>query len=422
MGSEKFIIQGGKKLEGIVEIGGYKNSAGACLAATLLTEEECILNNLPLVEDAFSLIKILEQIGTEVSWQDKRSIKIKAGSNLNPSKMDFDLIGKSRVSVLLIGSLLSRFNEFKIAHPGGDRIGLRPISTHLEAFKQLGVEIRQEGDFYNFRRNKLEGSEIILKEFSVTATENLMMASVLAKGKTIIKGAAAEPQVQDLGSMLNSMGAKIEGLGTHTISITGIDKLHGVSYKIMPDPLEAGTFIIAGAINPGEIEVRNCIPSHLDLFLTKLEEIGVNFTKGPDFVKVRFSPELKASKIQALPYPGFPTDLLPVTLPLLTQAKGKSLVHDPLYENRLNFTQELRKMGADIELVDPHRAFIFGKTSLSGLKIESWDIRAGASLIVAGLIAKGETCIENIYQVDRGYEKIEEKLQRLGADIKRISA
>jgi UDP-N-acetylglucosamine 1-carboxyvinyltransferase len=263
----------------------------------------------------------------------------------------------------------------------------------------------------------------VLKEFSVTATENLMMATVLAKGKTIIKGAAAEPQVQDLGQFLKEMGAKITGVGTHTIEIEGVRNLDGVSHQIIPDPLEAGTFILAGAIIPGKIKIKNVISDHLDVFLDKLEEIGVNLKKdSEDSITVNYSPHLKAVRVQALPYPGFPTDLLPPLIPLLTQAEGKSLIHDPLYENRLNFTQELRKMGADIEIVDPHRAFVFGKTPLKGLRIESWDIRAGASLIIAGLLAQGQTTIENIYQIDRGYEKIDERLQKLGADIKRVKS
>ena len=354
-----------------------------------------------------------------IDWQGKRKIKIRA-AQIDPQKMDFEKISKTRVSVLLIGGLLSRFKNFKISHPGGDRIGLRPISTHLEALKKLGVEISEEGDFYYFRTKNLRSSEIILKEFSVTATENLMMATSSLKGKTVIKGAAAEPQVQDLGKMLKSMGVKIEGIGTHTILIEGKEKLTGTSHQIIPDPLEAGTFIVAGAVTPGEVIIKNIVPEHLDLFLDKLEEIGVNLVKGNDFVKVNFSPRLKAARVQAFPYPGFPTDLLPAIVPLLTQAEGKSLIHDPLYENRFNYVQELRKMGADIEIVDPHRAFIFGKTPLRGLSIESWDIRAGASLIIAGLLAKGKTTINNIYQIDRGYEKIEERLQKLGANIKRI--
>lgn len=420
--AENFVIHGRKPLEGVVEIGGSKNAAGAILAATLLTTEECLIDNVPLVEDVLNLLKILERMGVEISWQGKRKIKIRAGQNIDPERIDFDLMGKSRISVLLIGGLLSRFQEFRISHPGGDRIGLRPITTHLAALKKLGVEISQKNNFYYFKAKNVKESEIVLEEFSVTTTENLMMAVVLTPGKTKILGAAAEPQVQDLGEMLKKMGAKIEGVGTHEIVIEGVEKLNGVDYEISSDLLEAATFLVAGAILPGEIEVRNFFPSYLDLFLAKLTEIGVNFKKGSDFVKVKFSKDLRSSRIQALPYPGFQTDLIPVILPLLTQAKGKSLVHDPLYENRLHFTQELRKMGADIEVVDPHRAFVFGPTPLRGVKIESWDIRAGASLIIAALVAEGQSTIENVHQVDRGYEEIETKFQKLGADIKRVSA
>jgi len=418
---ERFIIKGGRPLEGVVEIAGSKNSAGACLAATLLTNEEVVLDNLPLVEDVFKMIKVLESIGVEINWLDKRKIKVKAASHINVEKMNCGPVAETRVSVLLIGSLLSRFGKFKICHPGGDRIGVRPITTHLEALKRLGVKITTQDDFYIFDARNIKGKEVILKEFSVTATENVMMAAVIAPGKTIIKGAAAEPQIQDLGFLLKKMGARIAGLGTNTILIEGVEKLRGTSHKIIPDLIEAGTFIVAGALIPGGLEIKNVIPEHLDIFLDKLEEIGVNLEKGRDFVKVKYSPNLKATRVQALPYPGFPTDLLPITIPLLTQAKGKSLIHDPLYENRFNYIQELKKMGADIEIVDPHRAFIYGKTPLRGLRIESWDIRAGASLVLAGLIANGQTIIENVYQIDRGYEKIEERLQNLGADIKRVN-
>ena len=419
---DKFIIRGGKPLEGTVEIGGYKNAAGPILAATLLTSEECIISNLPLVEDAFVMLKVLEDLGVNIQKIGKRRFKIKAGDNLDPEKMNLELVGKARISVLLIGGLISRFKNFKISRPGGDRIGLRPISTHTEALKKMGVIIQEKGDIYQFKTKNLLGCEVVLKEFSVTATENLMMAAVLSSGTTIIKGAAAEPQVQDLGKMLNSMGAKIKGKGTHTIVIKGVKKLHGTNHKIISDPLESGTFIVAGAITPGQVQVKNVILGHLDLFLDKLEEIGVILKKKADSVFVDYSPKLKAVKIQALPYPGFPTDLLPITLPLLTQAEGKSLVHDPLYENRLNYIQELRKMEADIEIVDPHRAFVFGSTPLRGVTIESWDIRAGASLVIAALLAKGKTTIYNIRQIDRGYEKIEEKLQGIGADIKRVTS
>ena len=417
---ERFLVKGGKKLEGEVEISGYKNSAGACLAASLLTGEEVILDNLPLVEDIFTIIEVLKGMGAKIDWLDERKIKISA-KDLVPEKIDFEKIGKTRLSVLLIGPLLVRFKKFKISHPGGDRIGLRPITAHLEALKELGAKIENEGNFYFFDGENLRGNEIILKEFSVTATENVMLSAILTPGKTIIKGAAAEPQVQDLGFLLQKMGARIAGLGTHTILILGVEKLKGCPHQIIPDLLEAGTFITIGAVTPGEILIKNVIPEHLDLFLDKLKEIGVKFEKGKDFVRVGdFEKNFQATRVQALPYPGFQTDLLPIIVPLLTQANGKSLIHDPLYENRFNYIQELKKMGADIEIVDPHRVFVYGKTPLFGRKIESWDIRAGASLIIAALLAKGETEIEGVYQIDRGYEKIDRKLQKLGADIKRI--
>lgn len=420
--SERFIIQGKKPLEGEVRIKGYKNSAGAILAATLLTDKECIIENLPLVKDIFSILDVLKSMGVQVEWQGLRRIKIKAGNGTDPQKMDFGKISKTRVSVLLIGSLVSRFRNFKIPHPGGDRIGLRPISTHLEALRKLGVDITESGDFYEFKTKDLVGKEIVLKEFSVTATENIMMAASLASGVTCIKGAAAEPQVQDLGEYLRKIGVDIKGVGSHKIVIKGVASLYGTKHKIIPDPTEAGTFIIAGAVTPGIVTVKNVIFDHLDLFLDKLNEIGVLFKRLPgNSIAVSYSPKLSPVRIQALPFPGFPTDLLPLTVPLLTQAKGKSLIHDPLYENRFNYTQELRKMGGDIEIVDPHRAIIFGRTPLRGLRIESWDIRAGASLVIAGLLAEGQTVVENIHQIDRGYEKIEERLQRLGADIKRVS-
>jgi len=248
-----------------------------------------------------------------------------------------------------------------------------------------------------------------------------MLAAVLAKGRTTIKGAACEPHVQDLGNMLVNMGARIKGIGTHTLIIDGVKKLKGVKHTIIADPIEASTFIIAAAAMGDRVKIKNVDCDYLDLFLKKMEEMGVNLEKGKDCVTVFKSPKLKATKIQALPYPGFPTDILPVVIPLLVKAEGKSLVHDPLYENRFNYVQELRKMGADIEIVDPHRTFVFGPKELKGLTIESWDIRAGACLIIAGLMAEGKTTIENIFQIDRGYEKIEERLQKLGADIKRVS-
>jgi len=419
--SEKFVIQGKKPLLGEIEVRGSKNASGPCLAACILTDKECIIDNLPLIEDIYNLIEVFKSIGVEVEWVAERKVKIKA-ENIDLSKMDFEKFSKTRVSVLLMGSLFGRTKKFKISAPGGDRIGVRPISVHLKALEKLGAKIEREDGFYHINCENLRGSEIVLDEFSVTATETTIMASVLAEGTTTIKGAACEPHVQDLAIMLEKMGAKIKGAGTHTIEVTGVKHLKGTEHTIIPDYLEAGTFIVMGAAVPGsKIVVKNVDVGHLDIFFEKLEEVGVNFEKKGNEVTVSYSPNLNSAKVQALIYPGFPTDLLPIIIPLLIMAKGKSLVHDPLYENRFNYVQELRKMGADIELVDPHRTFVFGPSELSGIKIESWDIRAGACLVIAGLMASGTTTIENIIQIDRGYEKIEERLQKLGADIKRVS-
>ena len=417
---QKFIINGGKPLKGTVEIGGYKNAAGPVLAATLLTEKECIIDNLPLVTDVFNLIKVLESIGVEVEWLGKNKVKIKASAQIDPEKMDYSTVEKMRISVLLIGPLLARFKKFKIPHPGGDKIGLRPIDSHLEALRKLGAKIYEKDGFYYFDAENLEGQEIILSEFSVTATENLMMAASLVSGTTIIKTAAAEPQVQDTGDILKKMGVEIEGVGTHTITIKGQKNLQGVNHSVISDPLEAGTFIVLAIATQSEIEIKNVITKHLELFLEKLKEIGANLEIKAGSVLVKPSLNLKATKIQSLPFPGFPTDLQPMVSVLLTQAKGKSLVHDPLYESRLGHLKELKKMGADIEIADPHRAFIFGPTPLKANRITGMDIRAGASLIIAALIAKGKSEIHGVEQIDRGYEKIDEKLLGLGAEIKRI--
>jgi len=416
---DKFIIQGQKTLSGEIEVRGAKNAAGPVLAACLLTNKECVIDNLPLIEDIFNILEVLKDMGVEIERINDRKVKIVAKS-LDASKIDFEKMAKTRISVLLFGSFLSRIKHFKMAAPGGDRIGLRPISVHLRALEKMGAKIERQNGFYTVDCDNLKGAEIVLEEFSVTATETIMLAAVLAEGKTIIKGAACEPHVQDLGEMLEKMGAKIKGAGTHTIEIDGVKNLKGVEHSIIFDPIEAGTFIVIGAVVPGKITVKNINLEYLDIFLEKLKEIGVNFEKKQNSVTVSYSPNLNPIKIQALPYPGFPTDLLPIIIPLLLNASGKSLVHDPLYENRFNYVQQLRKMGGDIEIVDPHRAFVFGPSKLSGLTIESWDIRAGACLIVAGLMAKGTTIIENIFQIDRGYEKIEERLQKLGADIKRV--
>lgn len=418
--TDKFLITGGKPLSGEITVSGYKNSAGAILAGVLLSEQPSIIDNLPLVSDVLNQIEILKKMGAEIEWLDKNKIKINP-ANIHPQKIPVDLFEKMRVSVLLMGPLLARFKKIKVPSPGGDKIGLRPITTHIEAFKKLGVKIKREDGFYILEApEKTQGTRVVLKEFSVTATENIMMLAALANGKTIIEIAAAEPQVQDLGNLLRKMGVEINGIGTHTIEIIGKPKLSGTEFSICPDLLEAGTFMIALAVTGGQGKIKKVNPNHLSFFLEKMRDIGVNFKVQGDEIHVFQTQEFKPTKIQALPYPGFPTDLQPQTSVLLTQAQGKSLIHEPLYENRFNHLHELRKMGADIEITDPHRALIFGKTKLIANRIKALDIRAGATLIIAGLIADGKTLIQDISQIERGYENIDQKLRKLGAQIERV--
>ena len=419
--TDKFVINGNRDLEGEIEVYGSKNAAGACLAAVLLTREECILDNLPLISDIKNQIDILKSLGVAVEYISERKVKFKA-ENIDVEKMDLEKFSKTRMSVVFAGSLLTRFHYFQFSPPGGDKIGLRPISIQLKALEKLGARIKKEGDVYNVYREELKGAEVVLSEFSPTATEALMLAAVLAKGKTVIKGAASESSVQDLGRMLLKMGANIKGNGTHTLEIEGVEKLHGCEHKVVSDHLEAGTFIVAGALTSGKVVVKNIDFDYLDVFLEKLKEIGVILEKGDNQVTVFHSPNLTAAKVQALPHPGFPTDLLPMIVTILTKAEGKSLIHDPLYEGRFGYMHELKKMGADIEVVDPHRAFVFGPKILQGVNVNSLDVRAGAVLILAAIMAEGKTTINDVFHIDRGYERIEERLQKLGADIKRISA
>ena len=418
---EKFVIRGGEPLKGVIEVAGSKNAALAILAATLLTDEECEIDNIPLIGDVLRMIDILKSIGADVEWTGTRKLKIRA-KEIDPEKMDYSSVGLIRASILLLGPLLTRFKKFKIPHPGGCIIGARPVGVHFDALEALGAEITQDGDFYYFQRGELTGKKIVLKEFSVTATENLMMAASLAKGTTIIKIAAIEPHVQDLGKFLNKMGAKIKGDGVHTIVIKGQEKLHGASHVIIPDPIEAGTFIIAAAASRGEVLIKNVNPDHLDLVLEKFKEFGVPLEVGQDSILIKSPTSLKACKIEARTYPGIPTDLQAPFAILATQANGTSLIHDTLYEGRLGYVNELNKMGANAVVCDPHRVLITGPTPLYGQEITSFDLRAGATLIIAALIAEGESKINEPHQVDRGYERIEERLRGLGADIKRIRA
>lgn len=422
--ADKFIINGGKKLQGIIEVMGSKNVALPILAATILTKDSCVIGNIPLIEDVLKMINILEKMGAKVEWLDKKKIKIQC-QNINPEKIPNELLGHFRGSVLLWGALLARFNSFKTVAPGGCVIGSRPLDTHFDAFLQMGVNVRQKGRFYDFQKNiddKNKEQKVTLDEFSVTGTENVLLFASSLNKKTILKIADQDYQVQELVKILKKMGAKIKISGPHIFEIEGSEKLKGFNCNLIADPIEAGTFIIAALATRGEVLVKNVETSHLSLFFKKLKDFGANL-EFPDknSVKVFYSPKLVINKIQSLPYPGIHTDLQPEFGVLATQTKGGTLIHDPLYEGRLKYLEELNKMGADIIFCDPHRAIVNGPTHLHGVEISSLDLRAGAALIIAGLVAQGTTVINNAYQVDRGYEKIEERLQKIGADIKRIS-
>ncbi len=422
---EKFVIEGGKPLAGVIEVRGAKNAAFPILAATILTKEDCIIRNLPLIEDVFRTIEILQSMGARVEWLGERTVKINT-KNLNPAKINKDLVLRLRGSVLFFGPLLARFKKINLPQPGGCVIGARSIDTHLNAFSQLGVSIQPKGDGFQMAfSGKFASDEVILNEFSVTATENILLFAAGFAKKITVKIADQDYQVQELMRALKKMGVRIQQAGVHAIRVEGRRILKGMSHTLMYDPIEAGTFILLAAATKGNITVQNVEIAFLELFLKKLRDFGVSLhvskkSKGLANVHVASQGPLSIDKIQSFIYPGIHSDLQSPFGVLATQTKGTTLLHDPLYEGRLKYLEELVKMGAEIYFSDPHRALINGPTKLFGAHLGTFDLRGGAALIIAALIAQGKSTISNIYQVDRGYEKIEERLQKLGADITRI--
>ncbi|MDD5083782.1 MAG: UDP-N-acetylglucosamine 1-carboxyvinyltransferase [Candidatus Moranbacteria bacterium] len=414
-----FEIQGENTLSGEIEVRGSKNAAAALIPATLLTTEPCVLSNVPLIEDIFRLLDILKSMGSEVEWLQERKVKI-TNKAIDPEKIDFALVKKIRMSILLLGALSARFEKFRLYHPGGCVIGARPVDAHMDALSKLGVTIEKNDSVYEVDASKKHGAEIVLREFSVTATENAMMLAASLPGKSIIKIAAAEPHVEDLGVLLQSMGAKISGLGTHTLEIEGNAHLSGAEHEIIPDPIEAATFLILGMATKSPLKVRNARPEHLDLVLEKLREFGADFVFGDGFIQV-LPPEriVSPGKVKVELYPGIPTDTQSLFGVLAAVAEGDTLIHDHMFEGRFNYLMGLEKMNVRSTALNPHQALIHGTGKLKGTMIRSYDLRAGASLIIAALAASGTTIIEEIEQVDRGYEKIEERLQRIGAQIVR---
>ena len=437
--SEKFIIQGGNPLKGTVEVRGAKNAAFPVMTAALLTKDLCIIRNIPLIEDVFRMIQVLEALGAKIAWTGKRELSIQC-ADIDPTGIPKDIVGRFRGSVLTIGPLVARFGAVNIPLPGGCFIGTRPIDTHLDAFLQAGITVVLKDGIYHFKKEKAVASlshhpaflqrnvnrgkqnTVVLREFSVTATENIMLFAALTPSRTQIAIADHDYQVQELAKVLKKMGASITGAGTNTIRIKGSRRLKGFTHTLMADPIEAGTFVIAALATKGEVVIRHAEHGFLTLFLKRLRDFGARIeVQGKDVLKVFPSKKLVMDKIQSLPYPGIHSDLQPELGVLATQTKGPTLLHDPLYEGRLKYLEELNKMGADIIFCDPHRAIVAGPTLLHGIEIPSPDIRAGAALLIAALIAKGTTTMHNIYQIDRGYEKIEERLRQLGADIKRVT-
>lgn len=416
---EKLVIRGGKRLVGEVHVSGGKNPAVAILPATLLSSGICTIENLPMIEDVLVLKRMLESLGAKVDLSDKGSMRVDP-STVNSYHAPVELVRKMRASNYLIGALLGRFGRAEVGFPGGCDIGQRPMDLHIKGFKALGANISLMRGVYNCSADSLIGSEIYMDAVSVGATINIMLAASRAHGTTTIVGAAKEPHVVDLASFLNSMGAKIKGAGTDTIRITGVDQLHGCNYSILPDQIETGTWMAAAAATGGDITILDCVPFHMESVSAKLIEMGTEVIEGENYLRVIGHGRPRAANIKTLPYPGFPTDLQQIFCVLLSVADGTSMITETIFESRFRYVDEIRRMGAQVRLVDDRVAIVEGTDSLFGAPVTATDLRAGAALIVAGLIADGTTTISNIKFIDRGYEHIDEKLKKLGADIERV--
>ncbi|MDP3883188.1 MAG: UDP-N-acetylglucosamine 1-carboxyvinyltransferase [Candidatus Staskawiczbacteria bacterium] len=418
---EKFIIKGQSKLSGAISVNGAKNSALKILAALILSEEKCKITNFPFIEDTLGAIELLKDLGAKAVIDREGKIVEIDPSSINKTKLDSLLVRRLRSSILMAGPMLARFGNIEMEYPGGCVIGKRPIDMFLDGFLKLGAKVDSLGATLKLSvaGKKLIGSHIFFPQVTVTGTEAMIMAAVLAEGKTVLQNCAMEPEIPALADYLNRCGAKITGAGTPTIEIEGVDKISGGEFNVIPDRIEAGTFIIMGLLTKSELKIENCTPEHLGAVLSILERAGAKLEIGADYIITKPS-KMKAFSITTHEYPGFVTDLQPPYTLLMTQAEGQSIIHESIFEGRLFFTDQLSMMGANVIMCDPHRVVVNGPTQLFGKKMMSPDIRAGITLVLAGMVAEGETVIENIYQIDRGYEKIEERLQKIGADIERI--
>jgi UDP-N-acetylglucosamine 1-carboxyvinyltransferase len=419
---DKFVIRGGNPLLGTIRVSGSKNSALPCMAAALLTEDEVVLENIPQVRDIETERKLLVSMGGEVELgygraQHRTTISCRT---IKDPTAPYEIVKTMRASSLVLGPLVARMGVARVSMPGGCAIGARPIDLHTRGLEMLGAKISYEHGYIEARAERLKGSHIVFDKITVTGTEDLLMAAVLAEGETVMENCAREPEVTDLAAMLTAMGAQIHGAGTSTIRVKGVDKLHGVKHRINPDRIEAGTFLIAGAITGGDVCVANCNPAHLTAVIGKLQECGVRVDViAKDQIRVRSEGALKAADISTEEYPGFPTDMQAQYMALATQADGTSLVKENIFENRFMHVQELVRMGANIR-VDGRTATVRGKSPLSAAAVMCSDLRASASLVLAALVADGESILDRVYNIDRGYEHIEEKLRGVGAQIRRM--
>lgn len=416
---EQFVIKGGKPLKGNVEIYGAKNAALGLIAAAILSDEPVIIENLPDVSDINVLLDAIAGIGATVERISKHKVKI-IGATVNSRNVTYEAVSKIRASYYLLGSLIGKYHEAKVAMPGGCVIGARPIDLHIKGFEVLGARVNLKNGMINAKAERLVGKHIYFDTVSVGATINIMLAAVLAEGNTVIENAAKEPHVVDLANMLNSMGASIRGAGTDTIRVRGVQKLHGTEYTCIPDQIEAGTFMFAAAVTGGDIMVTGVIPKHLDSVSSKLVDMGCDIIEYDESVRVIAPQQLKATNVRTMPYPGFPTDMQPQITVALSLAKGVSTVTENIFENRFRYVPEIVKMGAKVK-TERHIAVINGPVKFQGATVTAPDLRAGAALVLAGLAAKGTTYIRDIHLIQRGYECFEEKLEGLGADIKRVS-
>ena len=417
---QKFIMKGGKPLVGEVNISGAKNAALGIIAAALLTDEDVLIENLPDVSDTNLMIDVLEELGAAVNHIDAHAVRINT-STVQTSRISDELLSHIRASYYFIGALLGKKKRAEVPLPGGCVIGSRPIDQHIKGFKALGADVRIESGNVVAEAERLVGTEIFPDKVSVGTTINIMLASVLAEGKTIISNAAKEPHIVDVANFLNSMGANVRGAGTDVIRVEGVKKLHGTEYSIIPDQIEAGTFMCAAAMTNGNVLVRNIIPKHMESISAKLEEMGCDIMEYDDAIRVVGNGRLRAANIMTLPYPGFPTDMQPQVTTLLSVAEGTSIIVESIFDNRFKYVEELARMGAHIQ-VEGNVAIASGTERLSGAQITAPDLRAGAALIIAGLSADGFTTISDIEFIQRGYEHIEKKFAGLGADIALIDS